>query len=304
MRTLLHNKSATGTRLEKFGLALKASPPLLSRSRQLIFLCGANQAPDTPSVRRTSLKNFIQKASVTSTVIYAEGVFNELRKYGNTKNALDLEHKIAEVADKVIIVLESESAYCELGAFAHEALRKKLIVINDSQFKSSASFINLGPIAALEETKAPVIWYPMAPNGTKMLDGIGATFPEVKNAIAHTSSHGTPVDYDVLSSLEMNKTCLYFVHDLVLFAGPISHEEIILILKAIFGKKGFDTVKSLLGVLRESQLVTVQQIDEKTRVYKASSTDSFLQYRTDTYALMSAFRVYHLKFHPERLQHG
>ena len=144
----------------------------------------------------------------------------------------------------------------------------------------------------------------MAPNGTKMLDGIGATFPEVKNAIAHTSSHGTPVDYDVLSSLEMNKTCLYFVHDLVLFAGPISHEEIILILKAIFGKKGFDTVKSLLGVLRESQLVTVQQIDEKTRVYKASSTDSFLQYRTDTYALMSAFRVYHLKFHPERLQHG
>jgi hypothetical protein len=303
MRTLLHTNSATGKRLANFGLALKASPPLLQRSRQLIFLCGANQAASTPSLRRTTLKTFIQKVSSSSTVIYAEGIFAELRKFGSQKNVLDLEHRISEIADKVIIILESASAYCELGAFAHETLRHKLVVVNDSQFKSSDSFINLGPIAAIEEAKAPVIWYPMSSYGIKTLDGIGATFPEIEQAIAHKSPHGTPVSYAELSELGMKKACLYFIHDIVLFAGPISHGEIVKILKTIFGEKSFDSLKNLLGVLREGQLVSVTQIDEKTRVYKASSTDFFLKYHVDVYALMTAFRVHHLRVHPERFSH-
>lgn len=304
MSTFLHNKSATGIRLEKFGLALKASPPLLQRSRQLIFLCGANQSENTPSVRRTALKAFIQKNSATSTVIYAEGVFGELRKYGSQKNALDLEHKIAKIADKVIIVLESPSSYCELGAFAHETLRKKLIVINDSQFKLSESFINLGPIAAVKEVKSPVIWYPMSKNGIAVLDGIGSAFPEILRAVDHTSRVGDRVEYALLSSLEIDKSCLYFVHDLVLLAGPISHAEIALILKHIFGDKDFDTLKSLLGVLRESKLVTTRQMKDGSWIYSASTPELFLQYRVDVNALMAAFRTHHLKANSERFKHG
>jgi len=304
MSTLLHNKSATGIRLEKFGLALKASPPLLLRSRQLIFLCGANQSENLPSARITALKAFIQKNSATSTVIYAEGVFGELRKYGSQKNALDLEHRIAKIADKVIIVLESPSSYCELGAFAHETLRKKLIVVNDSQFKLSESFINLGPIAAAREVKSPVIWYPMSKNGITVLDGIGSAFPEILRAVDHKSRVGGPVEYALLSSLEIDKSCLYFIHDLVLLAGPVSHGEIILILKRIFGDKEFDTLKSLLGVLRESKLVTILEMKDGARIYSASTPDLFLQYRADVNALMAAFRTYHLKANSDRFKHG
>lgn len=304
MSTLLHNKSATGIRLKNFGLALSASPPLLQRSRQLIFLCGANQSENNPSARRTALKTFIQTNAPSSTVIYAEGVFNELRRYGRQKNVLDLEHKIAKIADKVIIVLESPSAYCEFGAFAHETLRRKLIVVNDSQFKRSESFINLGPIAAVEEVKSPVIWYPMSANGVTVLDGIGATFPEILRAIDHPSTVGIPVDYSVLSSLEIDKSCLYFVHDLVLLAGPVSHDEIITILIYIFGKKNFDTLKSLLGVLRESKLVSARKIKEDVWIYSASTTDFFLKHRVDVNALMAAFRAHHLKANAERFKNG
>lgn len=302
MRTLLHKNSATGIRLKKFGLALQASPPISLRSRQLIFICGANQAAGIPSARRATLKSFIQKSSASSTVIYAEGIFNELRKYGSQKNILDLEHRITEIADKVVIILESASAYCELGAFAHETLRHKLVVINDARYKNSDSFINLGPLAALQESKSPVIWYPMSSTGINTVDGIGATFPDIKRAIAHTANSTVPVDLDSLSNLKMNKTCLYFVHDIVLFAGPISHEEIILILKEIFGDKSFDSLKSLLGVLRESQLINARQIENRTWVYKAVSTEFFLQYRVDVYALMAAFRQQHLRIHPERFR--
>ena len=304
MSTLLHNKSATGIRLEKFGLALKASPPLLQRIRQLIFLCGANQTENIPSARRAALKAFIQKNSAATTVIYAEGVFGELRKYGSQKNALDLEQKIAKIADKVVIVLESNSSYCELGAFAHETLRKKLIVINDSQFKLSESFINSGPIAAAREVKSPVIWYPMSKNGINVLDGIGSAFPEILRAVEHKSRVGEPVNYALLSRLEIDKSCLYFVHDLVLLAGPISYREIILILKHIFVDKEFDSLKTLLGVLRESNLVSIMEMKDGTRIFSASTPDLFLQYRVDVNALMAAFRTYHLKANSERFKHG
>ena len=63
---------------------------------------------------------------------------------------MSLEHQITAIADKIVIVLESESALCELGAFTHKDLRKKLVVINDSRFRASESFINTGPIAALD----------------------------------------------------------------------------------------------------------------------------------------------------------
>lgn len=302
MSTLLHNKSATGIRLKKFGLALAASPPLLLRSRQLIFLCGANQSENIPSARRAALKAFIHKNSPSSTVIYAEGVFNELRKYGRQKNVLDLENKIAKIADKVIIILESPSAYCEFGAFAHETLRKKLIVVNDSQFKRSESFINLGPIAAVEEVKSPVIWYPMSVNGVTVLDGIGATFPEILRAVDHTSAVGIPVDYALLSSLAIDKSCLYFIHDLVLLTGPISHAEIADILKHIFGDRDFDTLRSLLGVLRESKLVSTRQMKDGVWIYSASSTDFFLKYRVDVNSLMAAFRAHHFRTNAERFK--
>ncbi|WP_332751788.1 retron St85 family effector protein [Hydrogenophaga sp.] len=304
MRTFLHEKSAIGIRLKNFGLALVAGPPSLLRERQLIFLCGANQAPEKPSARRVELKKFIEKVSSSSNVIYAEGIFNELRKYGKQKNALDLEHRISEVADKVIIILESESAFCELGAFAHNDLRKKLIVINNKRFQKSESFINVGPIAALEEAKSPVIWYPMSPDGKELVDGIGATFAEIAEAIKPKSPISKAITPSELASMGMTKLWLYFVHDIVLFAGPVSHEEIIEILKVIFPEtKSFDPVKNLLGVLRESRLIASKPSTAKTWVYSASSTDFFLKYSADAYALMSAFRTHHLRTNPERLIH-
>lgn len=300
MSTFLHKNSAIGIRLEKFGLALKASPPLFRRSQQFIFLCGANQSDNVPSARRKALKTFIQQNSVNSTVIYAEGVFNELQKFGRQKNALDLEHKIAKIADKVIIILESHSACCELGAFAHEKLREKLIVINDSQFKSVPSFINLGPIAALEEAKSPVVWYPMSHNGISVLDGIGAAFPEILKSISHAPKVGVAADYLGLSNLDMDRACLFFVHDLVLLSGPVSHRELVEVLKKIFGDKEFDALKSHLGMLRESGLVKSWKTKSGEWIYRTSTTDLFLKYKVDVSPLLAAFRCFHLKENTER----
>lgn len=299
IRAINQDKNAIGVRVKKFGLAIAASPPLLGRSNQLLFLCGANRATGVPSARREAIKRFVEQLSPDYRVIYAEGVFSELTKIGHSKNVLDLEHEISDIADKILIVLESPSAFCELGAFAHQSIRKKLVIVNNSEFRGQNSFINTGPIAAAEEVKSPVIWYPMTPGGIHSVDGIGATFKALKEAIeVKTSGRGVRVTGDI-SKLEAKKASLYFIHDLVLFTGPVSHEELIEILVVAFGKKSYDILKRLLGVLRSAELI--RSFDASgSWVYESTIGTPFLHFNFNVNALMAAFRSFHLRNQPSR----
>ena len=300
MPDFFKDRSTTGIRLSKFGAALKAAPPSLSKAKQLIFLCGANQSAGVPSARRAALKKFILSISHAHVVIYAEGIFNELQKLGQKKNALDLEHEISDIADRVIIVLESESAFCELGAFAHASLRQKLIIVNDSKFKQSQSFINTGPLAAVEEAKSPILWYPMSPTGIQTLDGIGTTFSGLRKALQFKPASPEPITYSSLAELGKSKLSLYFAHDLVYFLGPITHKELVQTLHFLFGERNFDSLKNLLGILREGQLIQAKQVQEKEWAYQTTTPEPLLRYRSETAGLVSAFRTFHLKNNPAR----
>lgn len=256
-----------------------------------------------PSARRAAIKKFIE--SLQYRVLYAEAVFNELVVSGHQrKNVLDLEHEISAIADKIVIVLESQSAFCELGAFAHPQLRKKLIVINDSNFRTHDSFVNTGPLAAMAEVKAPVLWYPMTSDGVTLLDGIGSTFNDLKAAIFQRPAGGSARVTENVSDLSATKASLYFVHDLVLFTGPVKYDELITVLIAMFGKKPYDMLKKLLGVLRSADLVDVSEDIDKTRIYKTRSRQPYLNYNVDIRALTAAFRTYHLKHNANRFANG
>ena len=285
--------------MDRFGLAIKAGPPSLSRAKQLIFLCGANRSIGIPSFRREAIKRFIESISDNYKVIFAEPVFNELLKIGLSKNTLDLEHEISAVADKIVIILESESAFCELGAFAHKTLRTKLVVINNSRFRSSSSFINTGPIAAMAEVKSPVLWYPMSPTGHISLDGVGAVFSDLKDALKPKATKRNIAVEGEITDLKIDKLSLYFVHDLVLFAGPLSHKELIEVLKITFGSKPYNPLSPLLSFLRAAGLIASFNV-AGTWVFRAVSNIPFLNYGISTSPLMSAFRSFHLKNSPER----
>ncbi len=299
MRNLVDKSSAISNRLKRLGLAIKASPPSLSRAKKLVFLCGANRDINVPSFRREAVKKFIERLSNDYSVIYAEAVFAELRNIGHRKNALDLEHEISEFADKIVIILESESAFCELGAFAHKTLREKLVVINDARFRASESFINTGPISAMGEVKAPVLWYPMSTMTRMSVDGIGATFSGLKEALDLNKSKRSLIVNRDLSDLKKDKVSLYFVHDFVLFCGPISYRELVDIFLVVFGDKRYDLLSSLLGILRAAGLIFGNKVGD-VWVYRAAAMSPFLNYGIKTYSIMAAFRTFHLKNNPER----
>jgi hypothetical protein len=300
---LQSDSSAASRKLKRFGRALKRNKPLLTRADQLIFLCGANQSENVASARRQAIKKFIDaKHQDTSRVVYAEGVFNELKKTGGKDNVLDLEHEISEIADKIVIVLESPSAFCELGAFAHPKLRSKLIVVNDSQFKQALSFINTGPLAAMIEAKAPILWYPMNADGVVWTDSIGAIFPELEKCLEVSGfSRAERLDVD-LENLRTDKASLYLVHDLVLFTGPATYEELIHILIRMYGNKRYDNLKKLLGILKAAGLLSSSHIDGSW-VYRTTSPRPYLIYQgAEEESLAAAFRGHHLKSHGARFQ--
>jgi len=79
-------------------------------------------------------------------VFYADDVWAHIsgRK---ALNALQMEDKLGQLSDAVIILVESPGTFAELGAFSLSSeLRKKLLPIINKQFESELSFINSGPI--------------------------------------------------------------------------------------------------------------------------------------------------------------
>lgn len=285
--------------LHALGRSLSGRPLSLRRSEKLIFLCGANRAADVPSYRREAVERFIHSLSREFRVVYAESVFNELAMVGHHKNALDVEHDITEIADKVVIILESPGSFCELGAFAHTKLRGKLIVVNDQNFQKERSFINTGPILALNEAKSPVLWYPMSAEINKTsVDGIGLVFSKLKAALLAIPNVSRGVrDH---GELKADKMSLYFAHDLVYLMGMAQYKELTEALTLMFGKRRFDSLSGLLGVLRASNLVA----RDDTGLYRSLLAEPFFNYGTAFAALQVRLRHFQLKTTPQRFKLG
>ena len=243
---------------------------------------------------------FAQKHLPHAQFFLIEKVLPTLYREGYQGNVLDVENKISELADKIIIVLESESAFTELGVFSHGKLRDKLIVINNSKFKDSKSFINVGPLKAIVEAsnKDSIIDYRMSEDGVFQVDAIGDTFaplfeilkkPIQKKSSAISLNECNP-------GTEFSKKSVMMVHDLVYFSGPVSHKELVEILLIIFGKRDFKVKK---------HVATLVAIDSLTRTrkgwYKSCLGKPYYRYKFDIHNLISVYRNYMLKYFPERL---
>jgi len=304
MHLLTDIRSSIGARLDKLRLALRSGQPSISSDDQFLFLCGANKSNNTPSARRETLKKFIESLSTNYHVIYAENVFNELSSIGSRKNILDIEHELSEFADKIIIVLESPSAFCELGAFSSKEIRSKLLIINDSYFENNNSFITIGPIFAARDAKSPVLYYPMSSYGVEKIDGIGATFAGVKKSLKKTTGSARFIKTkNKVTELKKNKYTLYFIHDIIFIVGPVAYKELIEILKFILGDRSFDIVKSILGILTASGMVKGFG-PQGERIYSSLMKGTLMKYPSDIGSLTASFRLFHIKNNKERIDNA
>ena len=268
---------------------------------KFIFLCGANKDATSISERRKALIDFSKKQLPHTQFFLAEKMFATMQAEGHKGNILDVEGQMSDFADHIVIVLESNSTFAELGAFSNNLiLRKKLIVINDSKYVNEQSFVNFGPIRAIQEVtgRDNIIHYAMHKDGVHQKDTIGDVFGKLYKLLKDPIiTKPLPVGlHECNPASRFDKHSAMFVHDLIYFSGPILHIELIEILKQIFGDQNFK-LKEHVAIL--TAFGSVKRND--AGLYKSENSKPYYEYRFDTNFLVSTFRNYMLKSCPERI---
>lgn len=265
---------------------------------KFVFLCGANKDQNSMSERRRALMAFSEEHLPHVQFFLAERFFSELKHEGNI---LDIENDISKFADVVLIVLESESAFAELGAFSHEKLRSKLIIINDKKYEKLNSFVNLGPIKAIEEAKGKeyIISYKMKENGVQVRDAIGDVFNPLfellKKPLLHKSMAMNPSLCNPAKSF--TKDSIMFIHDLIYIAGPINYSELVELLLQIFGKHDFKYLSEHLAMLIEFEAIK----RNNNSLYRSVLNKCYLKYQFDLNKIISIFRNISQKYYQDRI---
>lgn len=112
----------------------------------IVFLCGKG------ITQKDSIRNLLKvemEKNKRIQIAYPELLFSD-STFLKEDDMLALEKRLADWVDVIVIPLESNSTFVELGAFcALTELINKVVVFNNQDYAKEASFINLGPIAAV-----------------------------------------------------------------------------------------------------------------------------------------------------------
>lgn len=270
---------------------------------KFVFLCGGNRESGKISFRREEIIKFVERNLPNIKVFIAEDVFKILAAEGHTGNFLDIEDEISKFADEIIIVLESNGAFCELGAFSVKDLRSKLIVINDEEHKAAPSFINRGPLKAIKEKagERKIILYKMIKDPTYGVDPIGQTFVQLQRILSSIPSESTAiVNLQTCNPREsFEKDTIRFIHDLIFFSEPITYKELVEMLKRLFGHGDYSPrLQECLGMLNATKLVE-SKTSKKYYISKLGNT--LLSYKFDIGLMISSFRTHYQKHDLNRL---
>jgi hypothetical protein len=266
----------------------------LTKNINFLFLCGANQFNNDISERRKAIKIFVEKYFTDWHIVIAEKVFNAMVNIKGI-NSLDIEHYITEFSDFVLIILESESAFTELGAFSHNTLRKKVLIVNNSDYIDSLSFINTGPIKAIINSSSinNLMYYCMRETSKSKLDGIGEIFPALSTNLKTVNNKSKVSFRDLYSSNTISKVSLFFIHDLIYIYYGITRSELVNILISIFGNNDFKNISLYLAILEGVQLIRCKSIQNER--YYFSNSQSTIYSLSPSIKLLSSVRLFSFK---------
>ena len=196
---------------DKLIARFKARSVAFRRLKHVVFLCGgANSEP------RDSLLRYLEKCVEDTLVFRADDVWAQIAS--TDRNALEMEAYLADLADVVIVIVESPGTFAELGAFSNSSgLRRKLLLILDVQYCDAPSFINTGPV---RWTNADSMFRPAL---FVRLPSILSAAPQILERLQRLP----PCKAQSIDKLvEHPKHLLFFLRDIVAVVGPVTAPHI------------------------------------------------------------------------------
>lgn len=262
----------------------------------VVFVCGAGQKKDYHS-GRDFLMQYAQRHLSHMNFFMAEDIFPIFYNKYNY-DFLTIERKLADYSDCIIIVLESEGAFAELGAFTIEdKLAEIVLVVNSHDFKNSQSFINYGPINKVNKKSifGPAIY--------TNLESILAITPEIEQRLNKIKKEKNKrIDLSTFDNFTncSAKVRLLFILDLINLCSPINHHELIYLLISFYGKNRFE-IRLDLSLLQALKLV---KKTEDGYFFKASiDKNLFFEYKGVNELIIRALIVnYYHKYFRDKIE--
>lgn len=204
----------------------------------IAFLCGGRG-----SSRRELLRDYLARHVPDVRFFNAEDVWAHISHLGHL-NALQMENQLARLADLVLVIVESEGTFTELGAFAASAeLREKLLPVLDRKYRAELSFINTGPVKWVDDDSR------FRPTIFGDFDAFLRNVGEIEERIRRIPKTGRPSAGEAGRKLhERPKELLYLLCEILAITGPASREQCADILTCLLGAKPAIDVPSLLGL--------------------------------------------------------
>ena len=202
---------------------------------------------------------------------------------GIFKDLMSFELELAAICSLVVIILESEGAIAELGAFSQvPELSEKIIAICPEKFKNANSFINFGILRFIAAKKeSSVKSYPWIPNQDPFV---------VSTEIVEDVSADVQEELDKLPRSQVLKVS-HYSHVMVLiceflrFFAALKESEISQYLRVMGIEIPVDSLRGTLFLLRQFQLI---------KIHHYGGTDFYLSgakpYHTLRLAVIGAFK--------------
>ena len=232
--------------------AVKRDVYRFRRTKPVIFLCGGRD-----SKPRDRVAEYL-RTKADSLVFYAEEIWAVIARE-NSQNALEMEARLADLSDIVIVIVESPGTFAELGAFSlSPILRKKLLPILPADHRGTQSFIESGPIGWVdaESTFKPSLWVD--------LDTILEAGGQLDDRLDRLSSR--PIRAASLG--DSPKHLLLFTCDLVAIFGPCPVEHVQYYLSETLGTEPPMSASMLLSLAVAMELL-VSFNDERGNTFYA-----------------------------------
>jgi hypothetical protein len=259
----------------------RANEIFATNDRYIVFVCGGNDKPRKPAVRSRFI-DYAKRNIPGVRVFLAENAAQDLLSHSKPRflNVAEFEQLLADIADCVLIFPESPGSIAEAAYFSHdEKIRRKILVVSDLELQSEDSFINLGPLALINDESVfrPVI----------QIDYRRPVyhFHHIKKRLArHLTGRREQVDYSRNENLGPREI-LFLVYELVRVFGVINLGGLRLCLGNILGSpagldSSSDNLPHLLSILYAAGYVH-RRGDDRQYFVPAEGMLSFLEVKSD-----------------------
>lgn len=244
----------------------------------VVFLCGGNG-----SRPRDRLALYLREHTGVL-VFYSEGIWEVIAQYKPEANALEMEERLASLADIVVVIAESPGTFAELGAFAlSEPLRAKLLPILEVSFKGQGSFLESGPVRWIDQSShfQPCVW--------TRLDSILEAAGDLKERL-HRIPKPKPSEVPDLSTRP--KHLVFFLADLVSVFGPCPRSHVGLLARAVLGHELAEDSALLLALGAEMGLLRSFRVDGEEFYYRPLDEGKLSSFhRTRKFADVASLRA-------------